>query len=139
LADLTCCGRKRKANAYPLTCELNYTDLYKFQHLYVLKNPCPGLPADPEKGKPAIPCGKTIMQWRGEAPDGTLSPFYDIDPGAHAAWLRRIVTDKARPEAQLMSEYSHKIASGNMVVQFEYTLALTRAHRWFKGERVKSV
>lgn len=135
MPTLTCCGGKRNANSWRIA---SNDPAYIFQRVYKVKAPCPGVPAKPEDKKLAAPCGETIMRWRGEKADGSLSDFFDIDKFAQAQWLRRCETEEARPEAQLMSEYSHKIASGNMVVQFDYQLALTRAHRWYKGERVKA-
>lgn len=125
MADLTCCGAKRKAESHRLICEDRHKAEFDFQRFYPLKDKCPK-------------CQVRRMCWRGELPDGTLSQFYDIDPGAHAQWLRRIDTDVAKPEAQLMSEWSYRVASGQMTSQIQYQTQLCNAKRFYKGSKVNS-
>lgn len=132
MADLTCCGGKRKAEAWRL---VSADSSFLFQRVYQVKRPCPGRPATDTK--PATPCGMQIMQWRGEDAEGKLSEFYDIDQHAQAQWLRRTDAEEARPEAQLMSEWAERMARPADVA-IQYHTELCRAHRWYKGERVKT-
>jgi hypothetical protein len=119
LAYLECCGLKQKAKSYRLA-SLTNPD-YKFQRAYVLPK--------------CKVCKIKLMQWRGELPDGSLDRWNDIDYSNYKLWQKRIDNGEAKPEAQLMSEYSERIA-GPIDGQIQYQTKLCEAHKWYKGNRV---
>lgn len=75
------------------------------------------------------------MMWRGEYPDGHYTDLITVPQAEFEHWQRRIKAGEAKPEAQLMSEYSQRIA-GDMTSQIQYQLKITNSARWWKGQRV---
>jgi len=82
-------------------------------------------------------CEEELMYWRGEYQNGNFTDMTDIKKADFPYWFRRIKAGEAKPEAQLMSEYSQKIAR-DASSQIIYQTALCNAKRWYKGQRVKS-
>lgn len=75
------------------------------------------------------------MEWRGEYQDPEkFTDWITIPQSEYPHWLRRIATEQAKPEAQMMSEYSQQ-ASRPADVVGPYLLKLTQAHRWYKGNK----
>lgn len=74
------------------------------------------------------------MVWRGEYPNGNYTDFFIVPPSEHSHWERRIKAGEAKPEAQLMSEFSQQ-ASRPADAVGPYLLKLTQAHRWYKGNK----
>ena len=88
------CGTTTKASSHRI---VSSKPAYKFQHI----RHCLSCKI----------CGKELMEWRGEYPE--LDKFTDwltIPKSEYPHWLRRIATEQAKPEAQLMSQYSERIA-----------------------------
>lgn len=82
-------------------------------------------------------CTEEHLQWRGEFSDGTFTQFFDIEPHHFAAWKRRTETDPARPEAQLMSEYSKSVSKPSDQV-LSYLEKVDEALKWWQGKRIKA-
>jgi hypothetical protein len=78
-------------------------------------------------------CTESHMQWQGEYESGTFTPFYDIEPAKFEYWTKRIKTDEAKPEAQIMSEYSERIAKPPEQA-LSYLGTLKNALKWDKGK-----
>ena len=119
MADLLCgdCKRFHKAKSWRL---VSKSPAFVFERLYIVE----------AKGTCSL-----IMRYRGESPDGTLAAYEEIDPGARAYWRRRAMTEEARPEAQLMSQWAERMA-GPIEGQIQYQTKLCEAHKWYRGQRV---
>jgi hypothetical protein len=104
-----------RAKAYRLT---SSKPAYEYQHLYH-----------------HVSNTKEYMAWKGEYPDGNFTDLVTVPDSEYDHWKRRIKAGEAKPEAQLMSEYSRKIA-GDVTAQIQYQLKITQAARWYKGQRV---
>lgn len=51
------------------------------------------------------------MEWRGEYQEGdTYTGWIELEPHEFQAWKRRVKAGEAKPEAQLMSEWSERAA-----------------------------
>jgi hypothetical protein len=119
LAKYWHCGTTTKASSHRIA---SSKPAYSFQHVrHCLK---------------CKVCGKELMEWRGEyhEPD-KFTDWLTIPKSEYPHWLRRIATEQAKPEAQLMSEYSQQ-ASRPADVVGPYLLKLTQAHRWYKGNKL---
>ncbi len=83
-------------------------------------------------------CKQFFVFWRGEYYTGRLSNLQPVSKVVDlAAWKRRIEQGDFKPEPQITSEYSQRIARGaDMLRVAEYQLKLTRAQQWDRGKRI---
>lgn len=92
MADILHCDYRNRAKAYRLA---SSKPVYRFQ----IVNHCPKCKR----------CGSELMRWRGEYPNGNYSDWIAIPKAEFPHWHRRIKAGEAKPEAQMMSEYSQRI------------------------------
>jgi hypothetical protein len=116
--DIIHCGNKTRARVYRLP---SSKPVYEYQHLFHATR--------------CKICEKELMQWRGEYPDGRYTQLIDVPQSEIEHWKRRIQAGEAKPEAQLMSEWAERV-SRPADIAASYQLKLTKAHRWYKGQRV---
>jgi len=119
MAQIVHCAVRTRAKTYRLA---SSKPAYEFQIAY--------------HGRGCKGCGEAFIYWQGEYPNGTRTELFPVPSQEHQHWLRRIQAGEAKPEAQLMSEYSRRIA-GHIDGQIQYQTKLRQAHRWYKGERVE--
>jgi|GEM_PF-5261740 len=111
MARISHCGKWVRPTDYRVWSE---PPAYKFQHLYVFK--C--------KGK----CRRVIRYWCGEFSDGSLTELIPVSPEEFRKhWKKRLKKEKPRPKAQITSEYSQRIKSGNIDAQVRYQNRIKRA------------
>lgn len=60
------------------------------------------------------------MEWRGEYQEGDkYTAWFHVEPREFPAWDRRVKAGEAKPEAQLMSEYSQRAAApADIVIEY---------------------
>lgn len=70
------------------------------------------------------------MEWRGEYPEGDqFTAWLSIPKSEHPHWHRRIKAGEAKPEAQLMSEYSERIGQpADIALYYHNTIAAVQRH-----------
>jgi hypothetical protein len=118
MAKIIHCTLNSRARVHRL---VSSKQAYEFQYAY--------------HGRKCCDCGEAFIYWQGEYPNGTRTELFPVPSQEHQHWLRRIQAGEAKPEAQLMSEYSRRIA-GYIDGQIQYQTKLCQAHRWYKGDRV---
>lgn len=71
-----------------------------------------------------------VMQWLGIYPNGFPSGDpQDIPETEHATWEKRIESDRALPEAQMMSEWSERAARpADVALQYQGLLDWCRKY-----------
>lgn len=69
------------------------------------------------------------MQWRGEYHEGDKhTGWIDLEPHEFEAWKRRVKAGEAKPEAQLMSEWSERAARpADIVAQYHERILRAQA------------
>lgn len=78
-------------------------------------------------------CHSRVLKWVGELESGGTSDFFDIRHKDHEHWLDRIISDEAKPEMQLESEYSQTIKkSAELVLGYldKIQYAQTQGYRY---------
>lgn len=83
-------------------------------------------------------CKKEFIYWQGEYATGSFSNLQEVSKVTDlAAWKRRIEQGDFKPEPQITSEYSQRVARGvDMIKNYQYQLRLTKAKQWYKGQRL---
>ncbi len=74
------------------------------------------------------------MQRRGEYRTGAFSDLITIPKSEHEHWKRKAAAGEAKPEAQLVSEYS-KRTSRDIPQQINYNKRQRAARKWWRGVR----
>ena len=88
-----------------------------------------------QHGRKCASCGQEFMTWRGEYQSGTFTPWYDVPKQEQPIWHRRIQAGEAKPEAQLMSEWSERAGKPADVAMY-YHNTIQLAKRWWKGNKI---
>jgi hypothetical protein len=90
LAKILVDGKYVSAKAYRLA---SSKPAYVFQHLYH-----------------HLTSKREYMTWKGEYQNGNFSDYVTVPASEYDHWKRRIQAGEAKPEAQLMSEWSERAA-----------------------------
>jgi hypothetical protein len=76
------------------------------------------------------------MQWRGEYQEGDkFTAWLAVPKSEFDHWRRRVKAGEAKPEAQLMSEWSERAARPADIATY-YLNTIQTAKKWWKGDRV---
>lgn len=73
-------------------------------------------------------CGKEFMEWRGEYQEGDkFTGWLGVPASEIDHWKRRIKAGEAKPEAQLMSEWSERAARpADLAVYYHNTIQIAQ-------------
>lgn len=75
------------------------------------------------------------MAWKGEYPSGSITQLIDIPLDSFDLWQRMIDAGEAKPEAQLVSEWSERTGQPADIALY-YHDTVEFAKKWWQGRRI---